>query len=62
MPWSKKRRRILNDRRMGEKTEMSEEFIYLDNAATTWPKPEQVYIAVDKTMTAWGRCYRCSGA
>jgi selenocysteine lyase/cysteine desulfurase len=47
---------------MGEKNEMSEEFIYLDNAATTWPKPEQVYIAVDKTMTAWGRCYCCSGA
>lgn len=62
MTWSKKRGRILNDRRMGEKTEMSEEFIYLDNAATTWPKPEQVCIAVDKTMTAWGRCYRCSGA
>lgn len=50
MTWSKKRGRILNDRRMGEKNEMSEEFIYLDNAATTWPKPEQVCIAVDKTM------------
>ncbi len=29
---------------------MGEEFVYLDNAATTWPKPEQVYQAVDKTM------------
>jgi cysteine desulfurase/selenocysteine lyase len=51
MLWSKKQGRILSNRRGAwEKNEMSEEFIYLDNAATTWPKPEQVYIAVDKTM------------
>ncbi|MFY9139876.1 MAG: aminotransferase class V-fold PLP-dependent enzyme [Thermacetogeniaceae bacterium] len=29
---------------------MGEGFIYFDNAAITWPKPEQVYQAVDKTM------------
>jgi len=46
----KRRGRRSNDRLMGEKNEMSEEFIYLDNAATTWPKPEQVYKAVDETM------------
>lgn len=28
--------------------------IYLDNAATTWPKPEQVYIAVDTAMRDQG--------
>jgi len=28
--------------------------IYLDNAATTWPKPESVYEAVDRTMREWG--------
>ena len=26
------------------------EHIYLDNAATTWPKPETVYTAVEQTM------------
>ncbi|MEW6081431.1 MAG: aminotransferase class V-fold PLP-dependent enzyme [Bacillota bacterium] len=34
---------------------MNEDFIYLDNAATTWPKPEVVYEAV-------ARCLRESGA
>ena len=24
--------------------------IYLDNAATSWPKPESVYLAVDQTQ------------
>lgn len=28
--------------------------IYLDNAATSWPKPEAVYVAVDKAMREWG--------
>lgn len=28
--------------------------IYMDNAATTWPKPEMVYRAVDKTMRDTG--------
>lgn len=28
--------------------------IYLDNAATTWPKPESVYLAVDRAMREWG--------
>ena len=28
-------------------SEMSPDRIYLDNAATTWPKPEAVYDAVD---------------
>jgi selenocysteine lyase/cysteine desulfurase len=28
--------------------------IYLDNAATTWPKPEQVYRAVDTAMREHG--------
>ena len=27
--------------------------IYLDNAATSWPKPEQVYIAVYLFMKQW---------
>ncbi|MTI93904.1 MAG: aminotransferase class V-fold PLP-dependent enzyme [Firmicutes bacterium] len=26
--------------------------IYLDNAATSWPKPEQVYVAADKALRA----------
>ena len=30
------------------------ERIYLDNAATTWPKPESVYTAVEQTMRANG--------
>ena len=30
------------------------ERIYLDNAATTWPKPESVYAAVEQTMRANG--------
>jgi len=28
--------------------------IYLDNAATTWPKPESVYFAIDSAMRAHG--------
>ena len=28
--------------------------IYLDNAATSWPKPESVYRAVDQAMREWG--------
>jgi len=28
--------------------------IYLDNAATSWPKPESVYLAVEKAMREWG--------
>jgi cysteine desulfurase / selenocysteine lyase len=28
--------------------------IYLDNAATTWPKPESVYQAVDRAQREWG--------
>ena len=28
--------------------------IYLDNAATSWPKPEQVYITVDKVLREYG--------
>ncbi|MGC4003919.1 MAG: aminotransferase class V-fold PLP-dependent enzyme [Pirellulales bacterium] len=28
--------------------------IYLDNAATSWPKPEAVYRAVDHAMREWG--------
>jgi selenocysteine lyase/cysteine desulfurase len=28
--------------------------IYLDNAATTWPKPEEVYRAVDAAMRKHG--------
>lgn len=28
--------------------------IYLDNAATTWPKPEQVYVAMDTAMREQG--------
>ena len=30
------------------------ERIYLDNAATTWPKPESVYAAVEQTMRGNG--------
>jgi len=28
--------------------------IYLDNAATSWPKPEAVYAAVDRAQREWG--------
>lgn len=28
--------------------------IYLDNAATSWPKPEGVYLAVEKAMREGG--------
>ena len=28
--------------------------IYLDNAATTWPKPPQVYEAVNRAMRVYG--------
>lgn len=28
--------------------------VYLDNAATTWPKPETVYLTVEKAMREWG--------
>jgi len=28
--------------------------IYFDNAATTWPKPETVYLAAEKAMREWG--------
>lgn len=28
--------------------------IYFDNAATGWPKPEEVYSAVEKAMKEWG--------
>ena len=30
------------------------ERIYLDNAATTWPKPEAVYAAVDRYQRELG--------
>ena len=33
---------------------MSKGTIYLDNAATTWPKPEEVYRAVDTAMRKHG--------
>src|SRR5271165_253095 len=33
---------------------MTERTIYLDNAATTWPKPEEVYRAVDAAMREHG--------
>ncbi len=33
---------------------MNDEFIYLDNAATTWPKPEPVYRAVEQAMRVRG--------
>ncbi len=33
---------------------MNEAFVYLDNAATTWPKPEPVYKAVEETMREFG--------
>ena len=33
---------------------MTEGAIYLDNAATTWPKPEEVYRAVDTAMREHG--------
>ena len=44
---------------------MSQERTYLDNAATSWPKPERVYAAVDRYQreigVAAGRgSYRCS--
>jgi len=29
---------------------MTKDTIYLDNAATTWPKPDEVYRAVDMAM------------
>ena len=28
--------------------------IYLDNAATTFPKPEEVYLALDKANREYG--------
>ncbi len=28
--------------------------IYLDNAATSWPKPEAVYAAIDRAQREWG--------
>ena len=33
---------------------MTKDVIYLDNAATTWPKPEEVYRAVDTAMREHG--------
>ena len=33
---------------------MTKDTIYLDNAATTWPKPEEVYRAVDMAMREHG--------
>jgi cysteine desulfurase/selenocysteine lyase len=33
---------------------MTKGTIYLDNAATTWPKPEEVYRAVDMAMREHG--------
>jgi len=33
---------------------MTAPLVYLDNAATTWPKPEQVYVAVDTAMREHG--------
>ena len=33
---------------------MADTLVYLDNAATTWPKPEEVYRAVDTTMREHG--------
>ena len=33
---------------------MTKGTIYLDNAATTWPKPEEVYRAVDTAMREHG--------
>lgn len=33
---------------------MTKDTIYLDNAATTWPKPEEVYQAVDMVMREHG--------
>ena len=30
------------------------EFIYLDNAATSYPKPEEVYVAMDKYYRKYG--------
>jgi cysteine desulfurase family protein len=35
-------------------TTMSKPVIYLDNAATTWPKPEPVYVAMDTAMREHG--------
>lgn len=31
--------------------------IYLDNAATSWPKPESVYVAVDRTQRELGAAF-----
>lgn len=33
---------------------MEKPFIYMDNAATSFPKPEEVYLAVDKTLRTVG--------
>lgn len=33
---------------------MDDEFLYLDNAATTWPKPEAVYEAMDECLRRVG--------
>lgn len=30
------------------------ELIYLDNAATSWPKPEEVYTTMDEFLRRWG--------
>jgi len=37
---------------------MSQKLIYLDNAATSYPKPEQVYAAVDRSMREGGSAGR----
>ncbi len=37
-----------------ERTPISMPRIYLDNAATSWPKPESVYLAVDETLRSVG--------
>lgn len=31
-----------------------QELIYLDNAATSWPKPEEVYTTMDEFLRRWG--------
>ena len=33
---------------------MEQKLIYLDNAATSFPKPESVYVAIDKAMREKG--------
>ena len=41
---------------------MSSDIVYLNNAATTWPKPECVYEATDKAMREFGSPRRHSSA